>query len=562
MVKANRKNAANLPAKEQVECTRCGDVYDDYPHSNSICWSCITREREKDMIVKPSCQNKKTGQNLCTDALCLTCYRLSFDSHDRSLCWSSDNARSSREVSKSSGIKHHFNCVCGHKFSSALNNIVNGQWCPYCCLPCRKLCDKDDCVQCFNNSFASLSQAIFWNKCRNNSTVPRHVARTANKSFWFDCKCGHAFLSQLNNIVKGQWCPYCCVPCQKLCDNEDCSMCFDNSFASSPHSRHWYFGRNNSIPRNVPRTSNKKYWFSCMCGHIFSASLKDISTGSWCPYCSKPCKKLCDDEDCNMCFNNSFASIPQSKYWSKALNINTIPRKVSRYSHKKYWFICHECKISFEMGLASVTVGQWCPNCKNKTEQKLFKFLLTLFKTYDVKREMKFDWCMNAETHRKLPFDFFLKSLMIIIELDGSQHFRQVWNWKAPEETQARDIYKMKCAAANGITVVRLLQEDVYHDKYDWKSALIPLLVKHSTPCIHLLDNGRGVYISVGYDRVLEHVTPLVASLAAIGEYLQQDFVRRHSKYLYSLIKHFSEQTNIPLETYLDLVREYSKITN
>jgi very-short-patch-repair endonuclease len=63
--------------------------------------------------------------------------------------------------------------------------------------------------------------------------------------------------------------------------------------------------------------------------------------------------------------------------------------------------------------------------------------------------------------------------LKIIIELDGEQHFRQVGKWKSPEETQKRDLYKEKCATENSYHVIRLLQEDVWRDKYDWKNTLI-----------------------------------------------------------------------------------------
>ena len=61
----------------------------------------------------------------------------------------------------------------------------------------------------------------------------------------------------------------------------------------------------------------------------------------------------------------------------------------------------------------------------------------------------------------------------IIIELDGPHHFRQVSNWGNYEENQKRDIYKMKCANENGFSVIRLLQEDVLFDKYDWLYELI-----------------------------------------------------------------------------------------
>ena len=82
-----------------------------------------------------------------------------------------------------------------------------------------------------------------------------------------------------------------------------------------------------------------------------------------------------------------------------------------------------------------------------------------------LKQQFKVEWCKN-KTY--LPFDFVLAEDNIIIELDGLQHFEQVSNWQAPEETHLNDVYKMKCANENGYSVIRLLQTDVFYDTYDW----------------------------------------------------------------------------------------------
>jgi very-short-patch-repair endonuclease len=82
------------------------------------------------------------------------------------------------------------------------------------------------------------------------------------------------------------------------------------------------------------------------------------------------------------------------------------------------------------------------------------------------------DWCKNPLTSRHLPFDFVLRDKKIIIELDGPQHFFQVSNWISPDEQFERDRYKERCANENGYFVIRLLQEDVWSDRYDWMMEL------------------------------------------------------------------------------------------
>jgi very-short-patch-repair endonuclease len=65
-------------------------------------------------------------------------------------------------------------------------------------------------------------------------------------------------------------------------------------------------------------------------------------------------------------------------------------------------------------------------------------------------------------------FDFCIPEFKIIIELDGLQHFQQVSNWSTPEKQLDNDKYKETCANDNGFSVIRLLQEDVFYDTYDW----------------------------------------------------------------------------------------------
>jgi very-short-patch-repair endonuclease len=111
--------------------------------------------------------------------------------------------------------------------------------------------------------------------------------------------------------------------------------------------------------------------------------------------------------------------------------------------------------------------GQGCPFCVNKTEIKLYEQLVSIYPTLIM--QFKQDWCKNIQYLR---FDFCIPESKIIIELDGRQHFEQVSNWKTPEEQFIRDKYKEQCANDNGYSVIRLLQEDVFYDTYDWVKEL------------------------------------------------------------------------------------------
>jgi very-short-patch-repair endonuclease len=114
-----------------------------------------------------------------------------------------------------------------------------------------------------------------------------------------------------------------------------------------------------------------------------------------------------------------------------------------------------------------------CPSCINKTEFKLYTSLKDLYPT--IKRQYKVDWCKNK---LYLPFDFVIEELKIIIELDGEQHFKQISNWKSPEVQIEKDKFKTNCANNNGFSVIRILQNDVLNDSFDWISEIHLNIVK------------------------------------------------------------------------------------
>ena len=108
---------------------------------------------QKEMSCSPA--NKK----LC--GKCDICNQRSFAMHSRATCWSSKNALKAYEVLRSSNKKYLFDCKdCGHELEMSLCNLSNGQWCKYC--NSNGLCDEEDCLFCYQKSFASHPMAESW----------------------------------------------------------------------------------------------------------------------------------------------------------------------------------------------------------------------------------------------------------------------------------------------------------------------------------------------------------------------------------------------------------------
>ena len=439
----------------KFDCKKCKHEFESSLNSVTHCGSWC-----------PYCKSGKLCDNKCD-----MCFDKSFASNPKAEFWSSKNELTARQTCKNSNTKCWFGCKdCGHDFEVRLTDCnQRGNWCSYCAG--KKLC-QEECDTCFNRSFASHPTSLFWSD--ENSCKPREVMKNSHTKYIFVCgDCNHSFKMSLDSATKGRWCSYCNG--DLLCE-ENCDFCFENSFASNYRAEYWS-PDNDKQPRQVRKNTKKKYKFDCeQCNHEFEGILANIiQNDAWCPYCSSPPKRLCDD-DCDHCYNNSAASHPRAKFWSP-LNKREA-RTVFKNAHTKYIYICDECDFPFETTPNHIASGNWCPLCKNKTERKLYFWLLELYPDYKISKpgKQKFSWCINPETGKFLLFDFYIEELGIIIELDGPQHFRQVHNWGTPEEAQAKDRYKEGTALAQGLSLIRILQEDVLRDDHHWDDHLRDVL--------------------------------------------------------------------------------------
>ena len=407
-------------------------------------------------------RSKSSGCPYCNNVLlcdkdCEFCYNKSFASHEKSVFWSDENNIDKRKVFKNTIKKYKFTCKCAHTFESSPGSInKNNSWCPYC--SGLKICGQ--CEICIKKSFASNEKAIFWSEL--NKDKPENIFKSCKNKYYFNCNCGHTILKSPRDIARGIWCSYCSN--QLLCGN--CDECNNKSFAKNEKSL--YLRDKDKIEVNkIFKGSDKKLWFICnKCNHDFESSINEVVHGSWCPYCAN--LKLCSiDKDCIYCFKKTFADHEKSIFWSSKNEI--LPNQVVKNTNKSYIFNC-EKGHEFSKNIWSISKGSWCPYCVNKTETKLYNKLILIYPS--IKRQFKAKWCKNEKTNRCYPYDFIIPELNIIIELDGRQHFMQVYKWNNPKDIQDTDIYKIKLANQNNISVIRILQEDVFYDTYDWLNEL------------------------------------------------------------------------------------------
>ena len=448
-------------------CDKCGHEFT----------SCPSRIKQNNWC--PYCINRK----LCNDPDCENCFSRSFASCVICKLWSSKNKINPRNIPINDKRRYYFMCKkCGHDFLMSPSDLQRGYGCNYCSN--KVLCNDRDCKICFDKSAASCCEEIIKMWSPQNNVSARQIFKNGDQKYLFFCDvCNHTFSRTIYNMINSNECKYCpfCTN-KKICGDKDCKICFPKTFASyNKNKLECWSNKNEKKPWQVFRGTQKMYWFICnICNHEFNISLNNItSNNQWCPYCGS--RKLCDKIDCETCYNNSFASNPLSKF----LIGNLRPRDIFRSSHKKLKFKCNNCSNIFEKYISDVCLGSWCPTCKKKSENIVYEFISQL---HDTERESKFDWCRYEH---KLPFDFFIKKYKCIIEVDGIQHFKQISNWVSPLETQKRDIYKMKCALKNNISVVRLFQPDIVKNKIDWKKELLKVIKKYEKPEIIYIESGN-----------------------------------------------------------------------
>lgn len=315
-------------------------------------------------------QGRTTGcpycasHELCSDKSCKPCKEKSYQSHNKSACWLQDknNGIIPRDVFLNCNTKYWHKCgECFHEFKISPEFVNRNHWCSFCVNLER--CPDEKCSHCFNNSFASHHRAKYWDY-EKNSCAPRDVARSSNKKYYFNCVCcGHSFRKMLSTIyLNDEWCPYCAS--KKLCLDKQCSFCYNNSFESHYRAKYWDYDKNGDIkPRNVFKASNESFFFLCeICTHSFGKNLYDITktNGEWCPFCGT--KKLCLD-NCSICYERSYSSVINSKFWNWEKNNNINPRHVRKWSHNKYYHDCNKCGHSLYMALYTISRGSWCKFC-------------------------------------------------------------------------------------------------------------------------------------------------------------------------------------------------------
>ena len=204
-----------------------------------------------------------------------------------------------------------------------------------------------------------IARLMFSNKNTNK------FDRTTNREIciWVCWICGEEFTTLKDSVVRGK-------------GHESCSRKLSASIRKSRDvkaaqltpqqiEKRAYESLVNKLGENELLKSGTKYWFRCSnCPHIFESRYGVVKQGTWCPYCNPHNRKLCDDVECNYCWQNSLAcalEMNKNLIWSTA-NEGT-PRDVLRCSVNPFLFDCTTCGHSAFQLRPQTIAASTCGGC-------------------------------------------------------------------------------------------------------------------------------------------------------------------------------------------------------
>jgi hypothetical protein len=181
----------------------------------------------------------------------------------------------------------------------------------------------------------------------------------------------------------------------------------------------------------------------------------------------KPIYHLCG-EGCSSCGIERSKNL--QKNGVKDFIKNSIKIHGNLYDYSKINYVNAHTKISilcrkhgeFQQKPNNHLNGRGCPKCNlSKAELKIIKFLE--INNIEYASQKKFNNCVNPKTNRPLKFDFYIPSKNLLIEYDGSQHFKigcclggYVNDTKDLKTVQYRDKLKTQYARQNDIKLLRI----------------------------------------------------------------------------------------------------------
>lgn len=217
-----------------------------------------------------------------------------------------------------------------------------------------------------NSSVAAVYPELIaeWDVEKNRGMTPKNFSANSHTKVWWRCKNGHAWQADISSRNRKLGCPYCAGQRTIKGENDLETWCKTNN---PKLLFEWDYEKNNDLPSEVSKTSNKKYWWKCTKGHEWQAVIANRVYGTRCPICFT-------GNDVNRygislaqwCKENGYEHLLSE--WDYSKNDSITPDTVSKASHIKVWWKCKEGH-EWEAQIKSRTYNHGCPYCSGTNKK-------------------------------------------------------------------------------------------------------------------------------------------------------------------------------------------------
>lgn len=261
-----------------------------------------------------------------------------------------------------------------------------------------------------------------WDFERNNALglFPDRLSYGSNKKVCWQCPVGkcHSWktaIKERTRVSKNTGCPYCAG--KKVCQIDYCNTVKGKRpDLAKPES--WdYIKNEGKRPEHYTPKSHQKIYWKCPKGiecHSWKAviySRTELRIG--CPYCAG--KQVCQIDYCNT-VKGKYPDLAEPEQWDYVRNEGKRPEHYTPGSHQEIFWLCPTGKIGHAWKATihnRISRESGCPFCnQSKLEKATQEFLDKIQISY-----------IPQHTETIYPYDFYIPSKSLYIELQGEQHF-------------------------------------------------------------------------------------------------------------------------------------------
>lgn len=340
------------------------------------------------------------------------------------------------EIYLGNSYSHNWVCDCG-------NIIKNKTWSTIKrsnLIKCDK-CKYNETEQRYKHEVEKDGEYEYIRSFRRGDRLPN--SKIVGDSPYIQIKhkyCGNIYETQAAHFINSR------KRCGKCCGS------YENSFAyyieqelREPLEKYWDFDKNTVNPYLISKkTDVVNIWIKCTevkYHGSYNTNCYIFYSGCKCPYCNPFASNKVHPLD-----SFGYKHFDKAQSWHPDNKIS--PFRVALNSGKKYRFVCPECNHEWDVRLADINHGQWCPQCaSSKGEQKITKWLRINNINFIPQKE--FDGLIGLGGGN-LSYDFYLPDYNLLIEYQGEFHDGTARQQTEEQFKKQKEHDKKKCEYAKG----------------------------------------------------------------------------------------------------------------